>query len=168
MEKYSGSGKGHYGDYGEKYGTFEKGYREEIKSFDDGSFYGAECNVHGRGRVIDGVHVNGEINAEANAFTLRADNGAAAKFFSTKAGVMGGATAGFPTSAGYNLNADVAKAGVPLYGDARIDSNLGVDLGSKAGFIEDSVQGKVLGLGGSIGRRVGISTPLGGFSFKLW
>ena len=49
-----------------------------------------------------------------------------------------------------------------------MSANLGlnVDTGFEAG--SDGVRASVAGFGGSIGRRVGISTPIGGFSFKLW
>ena len=112
MKQYSKSGKGHYDDEGEKVRTFEKGIRKEIKKVNQKeTLYGGEYNVHGKGRVVEKMLIaNGEINAESNAFTLRADDGGAAKFFSTKAGVMGGVTCGIPTSAGYNFNADVVKA----------------------------------------------------------
>ena len=81
---------------------------------------------------------------------------------------MGGTIDGIPSNVGYNLNADVVKASVPLYGDAKIDTNLGLDVGSSVGVGDASVSGKVLGVGATVGRKVGISTPIGSFSFKLW
>ena len=81
---------------------------------------------------------------------------------------MAGSTAGFPTSVGYNANADLAKSSTPLYGDAEINANIGLDLGSRVGVMEESVQVKGLGFGGSIGRTVGISTPIAGVSYKLF
>ena len=48
------------------------------------------------------------------------------------------------------------------------NANLGLnaDTGFEVGV--DGVDVSVAGFGGSIGRRVGINTPIGGFSFKLW
>ena len=85
------------------------------------------------------------------------------------AGVGGGIGAGL---GGVKARADVGvdlvkataktKTGQELSANLGLNANTGVDIGA------GSVGASVVGFGGSIGRTIGISTPFGGVSFKLW
>lgn len=65
-------------------------------------------------------------------------------------------------SAKYKLGVDIAnvKAG-------GVKANFGIDGGSEASIGEGSVKAKVAGLGFSVGKEIGVSTPFGGVSINL-
>ena len=46
--------------------------------------------------------------------------------------------------------------------------NLGVNADTGAEIRDWAVSASVAGVGGTFGRTMGIKTPIGGFSFKLW
>ena len=63
---------------------------------------------------------------------------------------------------------DVVDVNVKFSKNQGMDANLGLnaDTGFEAGVV--GVSASVLGLGFSLGRNTGISTPFGGIRFKLW
>lgn len=65
-------------------------------------------------------------------------------------------------SAGYKLGVDAVNAKV-----GGIKGNVGIDFGSGASVGEGSAKLKVSGVGISIGKEIGFSTPLGGVSINL-
>ena len=85
------------------------------------------------------------------------------------AGVAGGVGIG-PAGGKAKVEAgvDLVKSTTKFKGGQELSANIGlnVDTGVEAGLGGVSVQ--VAGFGGSIGRTIGVNTPFGGFSFKLW
>lgn len=76
-----------------------------------------------------------------------------------------GAEAGFGpggVTAGYTLSADVVNMKV-----GGLRANAGGDLSSGVSIGAGGVEAKVGGLGFSLGKKVGISTPVGGISFDF-
>ena len=62
----------------------------------------------------------------------------------------------------------MVKSTAKLKGGQELSANIGlnVDTGFEAGA--GGISASVAGFGGSIGRTIGVNTPFGGFSFKLW
>ncbi|CAI2194689.1 17028_t:CDS:2, partial [Funneliformis geosporum] len=89
------------------------------------------------------------------------DSSGEAKFLSASAGGEIGAGPG-GVVAGYSLNADLASVQTGGF-----SANVGVDGGSGVSFGAGGVEAKVAGLGVSVGKKMGVSTPLGGISVDL-
>ena len=49
-----------------------------------------------------------------------------------------------------------------------VSANVGLNVDTGVDIRPDTVAASVAGFGGSIGRTIGVSTPLGGIKFKLW
>ena len=112
----------------------------------------------------------GGASADANAgveyFKMEDDQG---RLDLLKAGVGGGLGIG-PAGAKAKVEAgiDLVESTAKFKNGQELKANLGlnVDTGFEAGA--GSVSASVAGFGGSLGRTIGVSTPIGGFSFKLW
>ena len=98
----------------------------------------------------------------ADYSTLRiGDDNSEMKFLSgSVGGEIGIGPGGFV--AGYSLSADVASVRAGGF-----QANVGYDAGSGVSFGAGGVEAKVAGLGISIGKKMGISTPFGGVSIDL-
>ena len=49
-----------------------------------------------------------------------------------------------------------------------LEANVGLNVDTGVEVRPDTVAASVAGFGGSMGRTIGVSTPLGGIKFKLW
>ena len=107
-----------------------------------------------------------EANADATVYSYGDDSG---QIDVAKGRVSGGLGIG-PGGAKAKVEASVDFVDVNLKfsKNQEVDVNVGLtaDVGFEAGV--DGVSASVLGLGVSLGRSTGISTPLGRVSFKLW
>ena len=107
-----------------------------------------------------------EANADATAYSYGDDSG---QIDVGKGRVGGGVGLGAGgAKAKVEAAVDVVDLKVKFSKNRGMDANLGLnaDTGFEAGV--DGVSASVLGLGVSLGRSTGISTPLGRVSFKLW
>ena len=112
----------------------------------------------------------GGASADANAgvgyFKMEDEQG---RLDLLNAGVGGGVGIG-PAGAKAKVEAgvDLVKSTAKFQGGQELSANVGlnVDTGFEAGA--GGVSASVAGFGGSIGRTIGVSTPFGGISFKLW
>lgn len=104
---------------------------------------------------LGGMMASGSANY--SAFRI-SDDDADVKFGSISVGAEAGMGVGGAT-AGYSASADVvnAKAGP-------VRANIGLDGGSNVTVGVSGVEAKVAGFGLSVGKKTGISTPLGGIS----
>merc|ERR1711915_271063 len=85
------------------------------------------------------------------------------------AGVGGGLGIG-PAGAKAKVEAgvDLVKSTAKFGGGKELSANIGLNANTGFEAGAGAVSASVGGFGGSIGRTIGISTPFGGVSFKLW
>ena len=107
-----------------------------------------------------------EANADATAYSYGDDSGQVDVGKGRVGGGLGIGAGG--AKAKLEAGVDVVDVNVKFSKNQGMDANLGLnaDTGFEAGV--DGVSASVLGLGFSLGRNTGISTPFGGISFKLW
>jgi len=89
------------------------------------------------------------------------DSSGEARFLSASVGGELGAGPG-GVVAGYSLGADLASIQTGGF-----SANVGYDGGSGVSFGVGGVEAKVAGVGVSIGKKMGVSTPFGGVSVDL-
>ena len=107
-----------------------------------------------------------EANADATVYSYGDDDGQIDVGKGRVGGGLGLGAGG--AKAPLEAGVDVLDVNVKFSKNQGMDANLGLnaDTGFEAGL--DGVSASVLGLGLSLGRNTGISTPFGGISFKLW
>ena len=63
---------------------------------------------------------------------------------------------------------DLVKCNAKTVFGQEVSANVGLNVDTGVDIRPDTVAASVAGFGGSIGRTIGVSTPLGGIKFKLW
>ena len=63
---------------------------------------------------------------------------------------------------------DLVKCKASTVFGQEVSANVGLNVDTGVDIRPDTVAASVAGFGGSIGRTIGVSTPLGGIKFKLW
>ena len=70
--------------------------------------------------------------------------------------------------AGVDAGIDLVSTEAKLPTGQEFRTNLGLNVDTGAEVRDGAVSASFAGVGGTIGRTIGIKTPIGGFSFKLW
>ena len=68
----------------------------------------------------------------------------------------------------FDAGIDLVSTEAKLPTGQEFRSNLGVNVDTGAEIRDWAVSASVAEVGGTFGRTMGIKTPIGGFSFKLW
>nr|CAG8441128.1 6553_t:CDS:2 [Entrophospora candida] len=132
--------------------------KTKIKGFQHLIHFGSITTSAGGNKGIGGAIASGGVDYS----TLRiGDDNSEMKFLSASVGGELGAGLG-GIVAGYSLSADVASVRAGGF-----QANVGYDGGSGLTIGPGGVEAKVAGLGISIGKKMGISTPIGGISIDL-
>ena len=132
---------------------------KELTGRSDGSFRCSSFTTSaGANAGVGGAIASG--GADYSVFGIK-DGDSEAKFLSASAGGEIGAGPGGIT-AGYSLGADLVSVKTGGF-----SVNAGYDAGSGVTVGPGGVEAKVAGLGISVGKKIGFSTPIGGASIDL-